>query len=621
VDAGAEASGPPAAGLPSAGRRQVVEAASSLSDAAGRAVARLVAAGSEPAAARARVVAGVARGAAEALDVELPPLALLCEWGPPEPLDVLPGVAAPALLGVVHEALLHPGSRRATGAHYTPPEVTDAMVAWALEGIEAEHPVVCDPAAGAGAFLLAAAEALAARGLTPAEVVRRCLVGAEVDPVAAAVAEAVLALWCRGQAVPRLVTGDALALDEGAWPARPDVVVGNPPFLGQLARATARPPAAAAAVRDRFGDAARGYADTAALFLVLAGRLVRPGGTVALVLPGSFLAARDAAPARAAALGDAHLEVLWLPSRPVFAAAVQVCVVVLRREASRRGVVRRYRGVPPRPVGEAAIDADVLAAAPTWSHLAALDSEVPVCELDAAGTLGDWCQVAAGFRQHYYGVAPFVVDDPDGALDDAGFPPLVTCGLVDPAACWWGRRPARHSLRRWLAPRVDLVRLEAETDLGPWARARLAPKVVLATQTRVVEAAVDAGGRWLPSTPLLTLAAPVERLWHVAAVLLSPAVTAWALRHWGGTALSDGAFRLGPDQVRAVPTPAGRAAWDEAADAVRRASQAGVDADGEAARRRWLLAAAEASTRAYGVADPAVVAWWAARLPGPRPGR
>ncbi|MBW3548258.1 MAG: N-6 DNA methylase [Actinobacteria bacterium] len=590
-----------------------------LSEPAGRAVARLAAAGADPAAARARVAAGVARAVAEAMGVDLPPLALLHRWGPPEPIDVPAAQASPALLGVVHESLLHPGQRKATGAHYTPAEVTAAMVGWALEGAGAEHPVVCDPAAGAGAFLLAAADALATRGLSRGDIVRHHLVGAEVDPVAVAVAEAALALWCGGEAVPRLLAADALHLGDGDWPARPDVVVGNPPFLGQLGRATARPPAAAAAARARFGDAARGYADTAALFLVLASRLVRPGGTVALVLPRSFLATRDAGPARRAVLADASLEVLWLPSRPIFAAAVQVCVVVLRRGGSRQGMLRRYRGVPPRLTGAAAVDADVLAGAPTWSHLVVGGAGVPDGEPVGRGTLGEWCDVAAGFRQHYYGVAPFVVDDPDDLLDATAFPPLVTCGLVDPAACWWGHRPARHSRRRWAAPRVDLARLEVETDLGPWARSRLVPKVVVATQTRVVEAAVDVGGRWLPSTPLLTVTAPPERLWHVAAALLSPVVTAWALRHWGGTALSDDALKLGADQVRAVPTPAGEGDWDAAAVALRRASEAGVDAGGEADRRRWLLAAAEASNRAYGMSGRPVVEWWAARLPGRRP--
>jgi type I restriction-modification system DNA methylase subunit len=70
-----------------------------------------------------------------------------------------------------------------------------------------------------------------------------------------------------------------------------DVVVGNPPFLNQLSRATSRRP-------QRFGGGP--YADAAAEFLALAMRLARPGGRVGLVLPQSLLSTRDAAAIRAA---------------------------------------------------------------------------------------------------------------------------------------------------------------------------------------------------------------------------------------------------------------------------------------------------------------------------------
>jgi hypothetical protein len=474
--------------------------------------------------------------------------------------------------------------------------------------------VVCDPATGGGAFLLAAADTLAARGLPRSEVVAGCLVGADVDPVAVAVTEAALALWCGGRAIPRVVVGDALALDAADWPAPPDVVVGNPPFLSQLGRATARTPASAGQLRRRFGVAARGYVDTAALFLLLGVRLVRPGGTVALVLPQSFLATRDAAAVRSAVLADAALEVLWVPSQAVFGAAVRVCVPVLRRGGDRRATMRQYRGVPPELVEEAPVDAASLATAPTWSHLVAAAAGIPECRLDGRTTLGEWCEVAADFRQQYYGVAPFVVDDPSGDLDERRFPRLVTTGLIDPAVCLWGRRPARHSRRRWAAPRVDVERLEAGSDLGPWARCRLVPKVVVATQTRVVEAAVDAEGCWLPSTPVISLVSSPDRIWHAAAALLSPPVTAWALSRFGGAALSADAVKLSAAQVRAVPAPDRGADWDEAAACVREASAAPDDGS----RRRWLLDAAEASSRAYGEHDPALQQWWAARLPAAR---
>lgn len=572
----------------------------------------LVAAGTDPTVARGRVVAGVAVAVAGHLGVELPLLPLLSGWGRPATVDVVPDEASPGLVGVVHEALLDAASRRSGGAFYTPPDVAAWVVGWALADRASGSPVVCDPAAGGGAFLLAAGEALVGDGRSRAEVVRESLVGGDVDPLAVAATEAVLALWCHGAAVPRMIEGDALALDASDWPVVPDVVVGNPPFLNQLGRTTARRPDDVAALRRRFGPAVTAYADTAVLFLVMGTRLVRPGGVVALILPESFLATRDARGARGAVLCGATLEALWIPTVPVFeGVAVRICVPVLRRQAAAPGPVRLWRGAPPRLAATLDVDAGALGAASTWSQLLVAGSGVPDCELEGEGTLGEWCQVAADFRAQYYGVAPFVVDDPGGTLDDERFPPLVTVGLVDPAVCRWGQRRTRHHGRAWDAPRVDRTRLEAETDLGPWARARLVPKVVVATQTKVVEAAVDVGGVWLPSTPLISVVVPPERLWHTAAALLSPPVTAWALRRWGGTALSAGGLKLSAAQVRAVPSPKPGPAWEAAADAVRRASETGDEAE----RWRWLLLAAAASGRAYGVDDPAVMAWWEERLP------
>ncbi|CAN5173934.1 hypothetical protein BH24ACT1_BH24ACT1_12540 [soil metagenome] len=572
----------------------------------------LLATGTEPVAARARVVAGVAVAVARDLGVELAPLALLSRWGSPVMIDVASADASPSLVATVYEALLDPAGRRSSGAFYTPPNVAAAVVGWALEGRASSRPVVCDPSAGGGAFLLAAADVLVAGGQSREQVVSECLVGADVDPVAVAVTEAVLGLWCGGVAVPRIVVGDVLALEPSDWPERPDVVVGNPPFLNQLGRRTMRPRGDVVALRRRLGASVTPYADTAVLFLVMATNLVGPSGTVALILPESFLATRDARAARSTVLSEARLEALWVPSVPVFpAAAVRICVPVLHRGGLRQGRLRLWREMPPRLAAEIDVDADVLSDAPTWSRLLSAGSDTPECTLDGEGFLGQWCAVSADFRQHYYGIASFLVDDPTGELDDEAFPPLVTVGLVDPAVCRWGQRPTRHHRRRWERPRVELARLESESGLGSWAASRLVPKVVVATQTRVVEAAVDIDGTWLPSTPLISVVAPPERLWHIGAALLAPPVTAWALHHWEGTALSAGGLKLSAAQVRSLPAPRPGADWDEAAEHVRQATEA-TDED---ERRHWLLAAGNASSRAYGVTDPAVVSWWQARLP------
>jgi hypothetical protein len=232
----------------------------------------------------------------------------------------------------------------------------------------------------------------------------------------------------------------------------------------------------------------------------------------------------------------------------------------------------------------------------------------------SGGPLGDRFEVAADFRAHYYAVVPHVVDGPEEA-DDAAFPPLITTGLVDPGACAWGRRAARHGRRRWAAPRVDRAGLEADGH-GAWARRRLVPKVVVASQTRVVEAAVDEAGAWLPSVPLVSVTGPRHRLWHAAAALLSPVTTVCALRGTAGTALAADHLKLGAPLVRELALPADGPDWDAAAAAVRAAASATTPA----ARHGALLTAAVASCAAYGVPVDGLVDWWAARLPTERGG-
>ena len=116
-------------------------------------------------------------------------------------------------------------TRKQLGAWYTPPELVDAIV---REAVFDGAVSVLDPACGDGRFLRAT-------GL-PQQV------GVDIDPET------------------NYVHDDALARDWGD--ERFDVVVGNPPFLNQLASATSR------GGRSRFGGGP--YADAAAEFLALA---------------------------------------------------------------------------------------------------------------------------------------------------------------------------------------------------------------------------------------------------------------------------------------------------------------------------------------------------------------
>lgn len=581
-----------------------------------------------------------------------------------------PAGALPDALGWAYESLADRSQRR-RGLHYTPRAVADRLVAVALDGIAVDGPVaghhravapaavtVCDPACGGGAFLLAAARWLAGAGVDRRAIVDRCVVGVDVDPVAVAVATTTLRLWAAGDpdpgpdpdadtsfdpdrggepnrdpradrdlepdpgvAVPLVGEADALAGD--AWPYRPaggfDVVVGNPPFQSQLGSATARAGEEISRLRAALGEGASGYVDTAALFLLAAVSQVRPGGRILLIQPQSVLGARDAAPLRRRLDRLAPLEGLWVCDEPVFAAATRVCAPVLRVEAEpdpaigstasepRSGAapeatVRRWRG----PEVESAASADRPEPG-MWAELAADLRGIPAVAL--GGTpLPDAGPATAGFRDQYYGLVGHV-HEATGAVDER---PLVTSGLIEPAECAWGRRVARFAKVRWRAPVVELATLaESDPALARWVGERLVPKVVVAAQTRVIEVAVDVEGRWVPSTPVISVPVVPERLWHVAAALSAPPVTAWALRLSAGTALLPDALKLSAAQVRLVPAPTDPRAWDDGADRM----QAAQEATDAAERAEALLALGEAMVAAYAVADgERLLAWWADRL-------
>ena len=437
--------------------------------------------------------------------------------------------------------------------HYTPAQVADTIVGLALEqwggGPAGEAPVVCDPSCGGGAFLLSAARALHARGVSVPEILA-ALRGIEIDPLAARVADAAIRLWAAlltpGSAMaggPLLRVGDALS--SGGWSidgANLDLVVGNPPFGGQLSRRTARGKVEGGRARAQLGRAA-GYADTASLFLAQAIDEVGPGGVVALLQPLSFLGSRDAGAVREA-VGTGRLTSVWLPTSPVFAASVAVCAPVVttgppgdtRAAEGDVSVVTEHRRLR--------VARRRLAHQGTWSGLWAGATGVPPVDLDVGATVGDRCSATSGFRDEFYALAPLVRDDDDPEPTrppQPGQARVLTSGLVDPAATSWGRRAARLAGRVFEAPTVVIADAAGspERRLAAVAGARSRPKIVVATQTRVVEAVVDDDGRYWPAVPLLSvLLRPGfdddENRWSIAAALMAPPVLAWVLARVGG---------------------------------------------------------------------------------------
>lgn len=532
--------------------------------------------------------------------------------------------AVPDALGVVHEAHRSQADRRALGAFYTPPTVASGLVAL-LGG--ASHPgaVVADLAVGAGSFLLAVARHRAALGEDPCSLVSECLFGVDLDPTALAVTRVALARWClntTGEArwIPErhLICGDGLVVDiADHLGRRPDVIVGNPPFLGQMRASTARSPRAS-----RSGvsaDQARGYADTAMLFLERAVQQVADGGRVCLILPESTLAARDAAAIRTDVDSACDLEGAWIGDGNIFDAQVRVWAPMLRRRTAgpdhprRVALVARWRGesfaaeVPRQYTpgrGDWARVVTDLIGGPQWSAE----------RLSVQGsTIADLATASAGFRRHFYALAEAASERADGRRR----PLLCTVGVVDPARAMWGCRPVRFAGRDWDSPGVDLARLEdASPEILQWVRARLVPKVLVSSQGTVIEAAVDPHGVCVPSTPLISVV-PEDpaHVWRVAAVLSSPHVSAWMFDRRAGSGLAARSMRVTARDLLAVPLPAGVSEWDLGAVAFREAQEAADEGDSLGWDAR-LDEMAQHMSAAYGFdVDDAVVAWWKERRP------
>ena len=382
--------------------------------------------------------------------------------------------------------------RKLLGAWYTPPAVIDAVVAEVCNGFSPR--TVLDPACGDGRFLAPFAATATVTGV-------------DIDPTTE---------W---------IHGDSLAIDWGEQ--RFDAVVGNPPFLNQLAASTSR------GGSSRFGGGP--YADAAAEFLALAIRLVRPGGRIGLVLPLSLLSTRDAAPIRDDVSRHAALRWMWWSPTKMFDANVRVFAGVWE-VGGRQGEVRRAFGpaFEPRPP---------MSMPRLWSGLIA-DAAPQPCLPDGSAVLGDVASFTADFRDQYYGLIGAVSDGGDG-------PPLITSGLIEPNECLWGRRPVRFAKRRFTAPRVDLSRLAPA--LQRWAEQRQVPKILVANQTRRIEAVIDRDGAWLPSVPVITCV--TDRLDEVASVLHSDSATDWVRYHAAGSGLSAASVRLTARLLASIPLP------------------------------------------------------------------
>ncbi|MCW5755309.1 MAG: hypothetical protein KIT24_11435 [Phycisphaeraceae bacterium] len=524
---------------------------------------------------------------------------------------------------------------RALGAVYTPLHLVEHVLDGVFRCIDAHRLAlgqvrICDPSCGDGRFLAAAAHRLtgdgASRGSGTAadieHIIEHCVYGVDIDSDAVEACRSSLSAMAGGSARVRralerhirhgdalrgcpvgLFGHDAAVGERDMWCERAapgvqpgalfhwdqafaevfdgdhagfDAVVGNPPFLNQLERASAINRHDAALLCSRFHGCVKGYADTASAFMMLAHELCRIGGAIGMVMPQSFLAARDAAAVRRFLAERTILRSLWLADDYVFNASVYACAVIMQLTTERAGRCRLVLGTGLMKEDNADVDMRALSTAPTWAPLSASLRGVPRLEMAHNGILGDAAEISADFRDEYYALQHAIREACDVRPEDRhAWPRIVTTGLIDPARCAWGERPARLFRRSWQMPLLDVTMIECSEQVRSRLQQRLRPKLVLATQTLVMEVAADTCGLWMPVTPLISIVPHDESmLWMLGAAISSPMATVWAMQNYAGSALHANAIKLSAAQVRCLPMPADLEAWRGAAVSYRAAGEA-----------------------------------------------
>jgi len=177
--------------------------------------------------------------------------------------------------------------RKARGAFFTPPDISQFIVGWAVRSADDR---VLEPSCGEASFLLAAGERL--RRLADGQLFAGgSLHGIEVHAESAEVAGRIASE--RGLRA-EISVSDFLDVE----PERSfDAVVGNPPYIRyQDFTGQARAKGLRAALAE--GVRLTGLASSWAAFTVHAARFLKPGGRLGLVLPAELLAVNYAAEVR-----------------------------------------------------------------------------------------------------------------------------------------------------------------------------------------------------------------------------------------------------------------------------------------------------------------------------------
>ena len=207
--------------------------------------------------------------------------------------------------------------RKARGAFFTPPALSEFMAEWCLRNATER---VFEPSCGEAAFLTAAADRL--RGLGAQGTLQDQLSGVEIHADSAAAADVRVAEHGAAATITVASIFDV--------PAKPefDAVLGNPPYIRyQAFSGSDRTKANQAALSH--GVRFDGLTNSWAPFMVHAAGFLRPSGRLALVLPAELLSVNYAAPARQFLMERFGRVALVVFQERVFPGVLEEVVIVL----------------------------------------------------------------------------------------------------------------------------------------------------------------------------------------------------------------------------------------------------------------------------------------------------
>jgi hypothetical protein len=264
-------------------------------------------------------------------------------------------------LGDAFCALRGPAGRRVLGQTFTPPPVIASMVAWAA-GTGIAPARVVDPGSGSARMLLAAGRRWP----------QAALVGAEIDPVAAAIGRASLAAaGLAGRSEVLLGDYRSASLPPAAGPT---LFLGNPPYVRHHQIAAPGKDWFRRAAREQ-GVAASGLAGLHAHFFLATARHATPGDLGVFITAAEWLDVNYGQLVRELLLGALGGGAVHLvePAVPVFADAAATSVITCFRPGSVPDAIWMRRVADPARLGALGggtpVPAAILRAAPRWGPL------------------------------------------------------------------------------------------------------------------------------------------------------------------------------------------------------------------------------------------------------------